>query len=237
MGEDMRRVVGTMAAGQHPDLSGASGNLDFDKDVYTSVLESTYANFMVYGGRYVTLGYNKSNGSRRSNATLAGWNWKNTQMQEFGDDAEVSYPALKDQWALLVAGLVGWENYRHQADVLSVYRMLRERGYPDVRTQVDLKASAELGTMIYANVRLYGCAGPEINLGPKVNAEASARLVSAAEGNSGKNYLTGNYKMGVSMGGSVDAIIKIWKWELKRWSSPFTIWNGPSKEDSFRIDF
>lgn len=131
MAEDMRMVVGSMAGGQCPDLSGASGNLDFDKDVYTSVLETTYANFMVYGGRYVTLGYNKSNGGRRSDATLAGWNWKNTQMQEFGEGNNITYPALKDKWALLVAGSVGWENYRHQADVLSVYKMLRREGYPD----------------------------------------------------------------------------------------------------------
>lgn len=131
MAEDMRMVVSAMSDGQRPDINGASGNLDFDKNVYTSVLETTYANFMVYGGRYVTLGYNKSNGGRRSDATLAGWNWKSTQMQEFGEADNISYPALRDKWALLVAGSVGWENYRHQADVLSVYRMLREKGYPD----------------------------------------------------------------------------------------------------------
>lgn len=131
MAEDMQMVVRAMQSGRQPDITGASGNLDFDKDVYTCVLETTYANFMVYDGRYVMLGYNKSNGGRRSDATLAGWNWKKTQMQEFGEDNNITYPALKDKWALLVAGSVGWENYRHQADVLSVYRMLREAGYPD----------------------------------------------------------------------------------------------------------
>lgn len=107
----------------------------------------------------------------------------------------------------------------------------------NVKTEVELNANAELATMLYANVMLYGCAGPEINLGPKVNAEATAKLMSSVEGNTGKGYLAGNYKVGISVGGSVDAVIKIWKWELARWSQPFTIWNGPSKEDSFRIDF
>lgn len=131
MGEDMRFVIESFANGRHPNITGASGSLDFDQDVYTSVLESTYANFMVYNGRYVTLGYNKSNGGRRSDRTLAGWNWKKNQIQDFSDETDIHYPALQDKWALLVASSKDWKNYRHQADILSVYQMIRERGYPD----------------------------------------------------------------------------------------------------------
>lgn len=131
MGEDMRFVIESFAKGGHPNITGASGSLDFDKDVYTSVLESTYANFMVYNGRYVTLGYNKSNGGRRSDKTLAGWNWKKNQIQDFSDGTDIRYPVLQDKWALLVASSKDWKNYRHQADILSVYQMIRERGYPD----------------------------------------------------------------------------------------------------------
>lgn len=45
-----------------------------------------------------------------------------------------SRPA-RDQrlWALLVAGSHGWENHRHQADVLAQYRLLRSRGVSDER--------------------------------------------------------------------------------------------------------
>ena len=131
MGEDMRFVIESFANGGHPNITGASGSLDFDKDVYTSVLESTYANFMVYNGRYVTLGYYKSNGGRRSDKTLAGWNWKKNQIQDFSDEIDIRYPVLQDKWALLVASSKDWKNYRHQADILSVYQMIRERGYPD----------------------------------------------------------------------------------------------------------
>ena len=131
MGEDMRFVIESFANGGHPNITGASGSLDFDQDVYTSVLESTYANFMVYNGRYVTLGYYKSNGGRRSDKTLAGWNWKKNQIQDFSDETDIRYPVLQDKWALLVASSKDWKNYRHQADILSVYQMIRERGYPD----------------------------------------------------------------------------------------------------------
>ena len=44
-------------------------------------------------------------------------------------------PAPREQrtWALLVAGSHGWENHRHQADVLAQYRLLRSRGVSDAR--------------------------------------------------------------------------------------------------------
>ncbi|MDQ9825980.1 C13 family peptidase, partial [Acinetobacter sp. 163] len=60
-----------------------------------------------------------------------GWNWKKNQIQDFSDETDIRYPALQDKWALLVASSKDWKNYRHQADILSVYQMFRERGYPD----------------------------------------------------------------------------------------------------------
>jgi glycosylphosphatidylinositol transamidase (GPIT) subunit GPI8 len=42
-------------------------------------------------------------------------------------------PREQHTWALLVAGSHGWENHRHQADVLAQYRLLRSRGVPDSR--------------------------------------------------------------------------------------------------------
>ncbi len=34
-------------------------------------------------------------------------------------------------WALLVAGSNGWENYRHQSDVCHAYQILHKNGIPD----------------------------------------------------------------------------------------------------------
>lgn len=36
-----------------------------------------------------------------------------------------------DNWAVLVAGSNGYENYRHQADVCHAYHVLRRKGFPD----------------------------------------------------------------------------------------------------------
>lgn len=133
-GEDMGLVVDALARDDSPYVRGASGHLKFDSKVYTNVLATTYHNFKVYNGKYIILDYNSSDGGNRTDATLAGWNWKASQMQDFDDDSgDFNYPTHKGNWALLVATSSGWENYRHQADVLAIYRQLKAAGYTDDR--------------------------------------------------------------------------------------------------------
>lgn len=131
MGEDMRNVVTALTKGDEPYVRGASGWLDFDSKVYTNVLSTIYYNYKVYDGRYIILDYNTADGGNRTDATLAGWNWKATQMQEFGAGSSISYAPLTDHQALIVATSTGWSNYRHQADALAMYQLLKEHGYTD----------------------------------------------------------------------------------------------------------
>lgn len=131
MGEDMRNVITALTKGDAPYVRGASGWLDFDSKVYTNVLSTVYYNYKVYDGHYIILDYNTADGGNRTDATLAGWNWKATQMQEFGNGASISYAPLTGHRALLIASSTGWSNYRHQADVLAMYQLLKEHGYSD----------------------------------------------------------------------------------------------------------
>ena len=115
-------------------IAGACGPIEFDHVVYTNVLSTTYYHYMLYQGRFITLDYISSTGSHRSDATLGAWSWKAEQMQEFDDDGPdigPEYPPLDRKWALLVAGSSGWKNYRHQADVLEMYQILKKQGYDD----------------------------------------------------------------------------------------------------------
>lgn len=131
MGEDMRNVVTALTKGDEPYVRGASGWLDFDSKVYTNVLSTIYYNYKVYDGRYIILDYNTADGGNRTDATLAGWNWKATQMQEFGAGSAITYAPLTGHQALIVATSTGWSNYRHQADALAMYQLLKEHGYTD----------------------------------------------------------------------------------------------------------
>ncbi|MDE6027567.1 MAG: legumain, partial [Muribaculaceae bacterium] len=132
MGEDMRNVISALSRGKAPYVRGASGWLDFDSKVYTNVLATIYYNYKVYDGHYIILDYNTADGGQRTDATLAGWNWKATQKQEFGSDAATpAYGSLTGHQALLIGASSEWSNYRHQADVLAMYQLLKEHGYTD----------------------------------------------------------------------------------------------------------
>lgn len=114
-----------------PNIRGASGSLDFDAKVFTNVLYTTYAWWEVYEGKFITLDYNTSDGSKRTDANLAGWNWKNQQMQDIENEGSFTYPERKGNYALVVAGSETWSNYRHQADALCIYQLLKGAGYDD----------------------------------------------------------------------------------------------------------
>jgi legumain len=42
-------------------------------------------------------------------------------------------PVTSDNWAVIVAGSSGWDNYRHQADACHAYQILHKEGFPDDR--------------------------------------------------------------------------------------------------------
>lgn len=131
MSDGIAAVMRELKAGNSPDISGASGSLDFDSNVYTNVLSTTYCHYKVYYGRYIYLDHYRSDGSNRTNSSAAGWNWKAENMQDFSDGTDIGYPELDGRWALLVAGSDRWTDYRFQADVLSMYQLLKASGYDD----------------------------------------------------------------------------------------------------------
>ena len=113
-------------------LVGASGPLRFDSEACTSLVQSTYVHWMVYNGQFLTLDYMSDDGSNRTASTLASWNWKAKMMEDIEDqDSPVQYGPHNDSYALLIQGSSEWANYRHQADVLNVYQMLRRNGWDD----------------------------------------------------------------------------------------------------------
>ena len=123
--------------GQLMSFKGASGDICFDSENYTSAVSTTYVHWQIQNGKIEHRNYLSSDGSHRTSSTMAAWNWLVENAEEaFADVAEnketgITYPALTDQYALLVQGSNGWNNYRHQADVLSMYQLLRKNGYDD----------------------------------------------------------------------------------------------------------
>ena len=133
----MKAYLSSMESGQLYHFIGASGEISFDRQTYTAATTTTYVHWQIMDGHILHRSYFGSTGGRTSNASAAWLFLYNEQRasddfkQQVSEGTDISYPAFADQYAVLVQGSNGFINYRHQADVLSIYQSLRRGGFPD----------------------------------------------------------------------------------------------------------
>lgn len=129
---DLTTLFTQLKKGNYVQMVGASGLLRFDSEACTTLLQSTYVHWKVSGKDIVPVGYKSSDESKRTNSTIASWNWQTKNVQSLVDqDVNINYKPLTDRWAVLVQGSEGWYNYRHHADVLNMYQLLKSKGWDD----------------------------------------------------------------------------------------------------------
>ena len=130
---DMVRNFELLSQGRTPDIDGVSSSWTFDEKTHASVCGSTFRRWRLYDGQYLTTEYVSTEGSRRTTSSKNMWEWTASQMQTFSayEGSGLSYPALDDCWALLIAASKGWANYRFQSDVFAMYQLLKQHGYAD----------------------------------------------------------------------------------------------------------
>ncbi|MCF0175227.1 MAG: hypothetical protein HUJ94_00150 [Bacteroidales bacterium] len=183
----------------HPQaIGGASGPLTFDHESYSSILHSTYANWMVYNEKFVTLGYASTDGGKRTEPAVAAWKWKVSAGQEIEDsDPGLVYAPLEDNYAIIIAGSSGWGNYRHQADALNIYQLLKRGGITDDR--ILLVMADDLATdprnTLPGTIRVSDL-GPDLREGAEIDylateldPERLGELIRSVPSSSGTNLL------------------------------------------------
>ena len=135
----MEIYLAALERGQLLHFIEASGEIAFDRDTYTAATTTTYVRWQIIDDQIVHRQYFGTTGGRTTDANAA-WLYLYNEHQASADfmeqasagtDQHFSYPALTDQYAVLVQGSDGYINYRHQADVLNIYQALRRGGYPD----------------------------------------------------------------------------------------------------------
>ncbi|MBQ9185736.1 MAG: peptidase C13 [Bacteroidales bacterium] len=134
----MEVYLNALEQGRLLHFIGASGEINFGKDTYTAATATTYVHWQILDGKIHHRNYFGGSGIRTADAN-ASWLYLYNEQQagaDFDTQAEGgtamnNYPALTDQYAVLVQGSSGFSNYRHQADVLGMYQMLRSGGFPD----------------------------------------------------------------------------------------------------------
>lgn len=134
-GWDRQGVAGTLAAlrrGERPDLVGASGPLDFDETLFTDPVATTYVHWRVDHGRYVPV-ESLSTGEAGRSLSIDRSFASERLLQDVAAGGGYAPGPRTGAWALIVALSSGWENYRHQADALAQYQLLRANGFRDDR--------------------------------------------------------------------------------------------------------
>ena len=106
------------------NLIGASCNLKFVAESYTSLVTNSHINWLIYNGKPAILDYIDN--------YYYVWSW-GTLFDELIDNSnsKYKYKLAKGYKAVLICGSEGWYNYRHQADILYVYNSLKKNGFTD----------------------------------------------------------------------------------------------------------
>ena len=127
-GSGMRDAFQAVRNGDYGRITGVSGPLEFESQTHICQLGTTYSTWTYTEGKFVETG-------RFSRSFSGGdlWNWTTTQIEDMYDEqaADLPYPALEDNFAVVIATSTGRNNYRHQADALAQYQMLKGFGYDD----------------------------------------------------------------------------------------------------------
>jgi ABC-type branched-subunit amino acid transport system substrate-binding protein len=134
-GWDTQAVHGNILAilnGQTPRISGASGSLIYDREVGVDPLETYYSHWVIRNGSFQTISVFSAN------ATATG-----VSIARSRPSASLMSPVILTMGkniplvaktgfeAVIIAPTNGWVNYRHQADGLTLYTLLRANGVPD----------------------------------------------------------------------------------------------------------
>ncbi len=132
MASDMRDALLSLQAGGHPDLSGVTGDWTFDRRYHAGVLNTSYCHWTLVDGEYHTLEYLSTDGSGRTTSTLQTWQTQAESFQQFNQQQEdFNYGELNGNWAVVIGTSDTWANYRHQADAMAMYQILKRHGYDD----------------------------------------------------------------------------------------------------------
>jgi ABC-type branched-subunit amino acid transport system substrate-binding protein len=128
---DVANALRGIAGGHIPAIRGAVGAWTFDKNSGIELTASTYEQWHVANGAIGVVGYLSTADSPTAKQGVSESDPSPTPglgQSVVGGDYQA--PAKGNTWALLVAASFGWDNYRHQADMLAQYQRLRANGVP-----------------------------------------------------------------------------------------------------------
>ena len=114
-----------------PHISGALGRFEFSPDKHTIINYSTYAYQYLSDCQFYQTDF-VSRGGGVGSSEYGAWMWNKVFDQDFDYfQGEENVAEYEDTKAVLIATSTGWENYRHQADILAYYQFLKKHNFTD----------------------------------------------------------------------------------------------------------
>lgn len=135
--EGVRTALGEIRNGPMPWITGASGGLEYDETLGVDPIASYYAHWQVSNGTFGTIRILDSENSTvpdKTGGESAGQSRASAGLMSSSSTFAGPYtiPEKRTNFkAVIVGPSRGWTNYRHQADALSVYTLLRQNGVDD----------------------------------------------------------------------------------------------------------
>lgn len=135
-GWDAAGVAAALAAlgsGAGPDIAGATGPLTYEPQLYTDLASSLLAHWVQRGSQRVLMERYDTSSADFLTAKGALVRGGSTSAMNLSGSGTGFTPtkARTDLWAVIGALSSGWSNYRHQADALRQYQILRKNGVLD----------------------------------------------------------------------------------------------------------
>ncbi|MDD1702421.1 MAG: ABC transporter substrate-binding protein [Methanoregula sp.] len=133
--QGIREAIAQIRAGGSPSISGASGPLDYDTEYGVDPLETWYSHWVIEDGAYRTVSAIDAakTGTIAKSGVSAGRSSASSVLMNALTGSAGPGPAVNKTgfYAVVVGPSKGWSNYRHQADALTIYRLLRANGVDD----------------------------------------------------------------------------------------------------------
>ena len=135
--QGIRTALGEIRNGPMPWITGASGGLEYDEVLGVDPIASYYANWQVSNSTFRTIRVLDSENSTIPDKTgreSIGASHASVGLMSSSSNFTGTYnvPEKRTNFkAVIVGPSRGWKNYRHQADALTVYTLLRRNGVSD----------------------------------------------------------------------------------------------------------
>jgi ABC-type branched-subunit amino acid transport system substrate-binding protein/glycosylphosphatidylinositol transamidase (GPIT) subunit GPI8 len=133
----VRTALQDIRSGPMPWITGASGGLEYDEVLGVDPIASWYSEWQVNNGTFRTVDILNSQNSTIPDKTgreAIGFSHASVGLMSTSSANERTYRAPGERTSLkavIVGPSLGWKNYRHQADALTVYTLLRQNGVSD----------------------------------------------------------------------------------------------------------